>query len=348
MLNHRETLARGIGRFALAEGIWEGLQTQIVGIIDRFYGESVESGFYPHFNEVAVRRSLLAEVPALNALRQIVAALMEGSYCAIILDRLGLKDMPARDRDRLLFALSLALGYPTPTDPRRGKLLWPVKPRRLPTGHFATYSEHSDRAELHTDTQYYPDPERYFLLYVVRSAQCGGGRSLLCDGREVEAVLHDTVVGREAYRILSTFPFPFRIPTTFTQAGTVGDVETILAPIFGRKPSIRFRYDTIQQGFQARPELDVPAARQALNVLLEILVGSVPVVDYPLPDDSLLICDNHTALHGRTPFRDSKRHLIRIRLATRSLAARMAAEGRETDVDVTNLTPPPAIRAAFV
>lgn len=314
MLYHHEDLAPGVGRCTLPN-IWSKAQAKIIETINEFYSEQVE-GFYPHFNEVALRQAILSAIPNLDELQQNVKYLMGSGYCALFVEKLNLQSFFKGDRNKLLYALSLSMGYPTPTEPRRGRLLWDVKSRPVPVGHFATYSEHNNRAELHTDTQYYPDPEEYFLLYVVRAARCGGGRSLLCSAREIKERLLKTAQGREAFRILSTFKFPFRIPTTFTGAGTVGTVETTLAPIFSDKPFIRFRYDTLEQGLRARPDLDVPEARYALSVLLDVLENKVNIVDYFMDDDVLAICNNHTALHGRTSFQDPERHLIRVRMSS--------------------------------
>jgi alpha-ketoglutarate-dependent taurine dioxygenase len=33
-----------------------------------------------------------------------------------------------------------------------------------------------------------------------------------------------------------------------------------------------------------------------------------------MQDDDLVICDNHTALHGRTIYLDHQRHFIRVRM----------------------------------
>ena len=60
-----------------------------------------------------------------------------------------------------------------------------MTPRRTDTGYFATFSEHDREAAFHTDTQYYPIPERWFALYVMAPAQCGGGLSVMCDGEAV-------------------------------------------------------------------------------------------------------------------------------------------------------------------
>jgi hypothetical protein len=325
ILIHQEDLAPGIGRFLLPN-LWLSSYRAIAEIIGSFYGEQVVEGFHPHFNEVILRKMLLSNISDLNTLFEDVQDLMSQGYCALLIKQLNLQPFSKEMQYKLLYALSLALGYPTPTDPRQGKLLWDVKARPMPVGHFATYSEHSDRAELHTDTQYYARPEEYFLLYAIRAARCGGGRSLLCCAHQIKEQLFSTVMGREAFEILSTFKFPFRVPTTFTEAGKIGTIETTLAPVFGNEPLIRFRYDTIEKGFQSRPDLDVPEARFALRVLLDVLETQVQVVDYLMGDDSLLICNNYTALHGRTSFQDPERHLIRVRISNQPLLARQMAQ----------------------
>jgi alpha-ketoglutarate-dependent taurine dioxygenase len=320
MLFHHKDLASGIGRFILPN-IWNDVRTRVVEIINDFYGEKTCRGFYPHANEATLRQTILSEIPDLNAIHQNVKTLKKAGYCVFIFDRIELRSFNESDRDKLLYALSLSLGYPTPTDPRQGKLLWDVKARELPNGYFATFSEHSERAELHTDTQYYSQPEDYFMLYTIRSAKCGGGKSILCNGYEIQEHLLETAEGTEAFQILSTHWFPFRIPTTFTKKGTVGTIETTLAPIFGKQPLIRFRYDTLEKGFQARPDLDTPEARQALRMLSHVLENKVNVLSYYLYDDSLLVCDNHTALHGRTSYLDNQRHLIRVRMSQKPVSS---------------------------
>jgi alpha-ketoglutarate-dependent taurine dioxygenase len=324
ILIHQVDLAPGIGQFLLPN-LWLNSYRKIAEIVSSFYGEQITEGFHPHFNEVILRKALLSEIADLNALFENVQVLMSQGYCALLIEQLSLQPFSKAMQNKLLYALSLALGYPTPTDPRQGKLLWDVKARPLPVGHFATYSEHSERAELHTDTQYYTHPEEYFLLYTIRAARCGGGRSLLCCAHQIKEQLLSTALGREAFEVLSTFRFPFRVPTTFTEAGKIGTIETTLAPIFSDKPLIRFRYDTIEKGFQSRPDLEVPEARFALRVLLNILETQASVVDYLMGDDTLLICNNYTTLHGRTRFEDPERHLIRVRISDQPLLARQMA-----------------------
>jgi Taurine catabolism dioxygenase TauD, TfdA family len=312
MLTHREDLAISIGRFVLPN-IWQDTYQKVESVLADLYGNQDCTKFSLAIDQQLLARAILS-IPSLSELQQQIRELQQTGYHALLINQLGLRSFAPLVRNKLLLAISLVLGYPTPTDPQQGQLLWDIKQRQLPPGHLATFSEHSDRAELHTDTQYYPQPENYFLLYAVQAAKCGGGKSLLCDGQEIQACLLATAEGRAAWEMLSSFPFPFRIPTTFTHGGQINAIETTLAPIFGITPLIRFRRDTLEKGFQARPDLDIPEARAALRVLNHVLENKVNVISYPLQDDDLLICNNHTTLHGRTTYLDRDRYFIRVRM----------------------------------
>jgi alpha-ketoglutarate-dependent taurine dioxygenase len=323
MLSHQKDLVYGIGLFSFPN-IWEENLFRIQEILGDFFGHGDALNFSDSLDEISLRREILS-IPYFNELQQQIKWLQRSGYCAILIEKLGLSCFPELERTQLLCALSLALGYPTPTDPREGRLLWDVKARPLPKGHFATFSEHSDRADLHTDTQYYTQPENYFLLYSIRAARCGGGKSILCNGREVQAQLLETQEGQEAYDVLSSYLFPFRIPTTFTQSGNVNVIETTLAPIFSAEPLIRFRMDTLEKGFQARPDLNTAEARAALKAFIHTLENKVKVLKHSLADDDLMICDNHTALHGRTVYLDQHRHLIRVRMGAKPVNQQLAS-----------------------
>jgi Taurine catabolism dioxygenase TauD, TfdA family len=314
MLSLQQDLAPGIGRFSFSN-LWNKIASEIIETIDEFYDKPVATGFYPHFNEITLRQAVLSVSSELNILESTIKQLMDAKYCAIFLDKLHLQSFSEVDRYKLLYALSLSIGYPTPTDNRKGKILWDVKPRSLPAGHFVTYSENSHYADLHSDSQFCPHPEKYFFLYTIRAARCGGGKSLICDGRAVRDCLLETKQGREAYEVLSTFKFPFWVPSTFNNVEKAGSTKAYFAPIFGDVPLIRFRYDTLKKGFELNPDLDVPKARKAIKVFLDILENEVNIGEYYMPDDTLVLCNNHRVLHGRTSFQDRERHLIRVRIS---------------------------------
>lgn len=287
-------------------------------------------GFYPHFNEVALRMTLLAQVPELADAHRRVRELMQSGSVALIIDRLHIDAFPVPVRNRLLYALCLAVGFPTPSSQHQATLLWNVRVRPVPAGRSATYSEHSGEADLHTDSQSFPQPEEYFALYVDRAARCGGGASLFLSADSLHQTLASTAEGREALGVLSTWPFPFYISAG--EAGASGAGAVTLAPILGPGPAIRFRRDVLEKGFAARPDLDTPETRHAFEFLLEVLARQAPVVEYQLPDGSIALCDNHRMLHGRTGFTDQHRHLLRVRMSAQPVAVHIASflEGKES------------------
>ena len=50
-----------------------------------------------------------------------------------------------------------------------------------------------------------------------------------------------------------------------------------------------------------------------------------------LPDDTLMLVDNHHMLHGRTTYTDERRHLIRIRISDAPNAERIGPSGVARD-----------------
>lgn len=102
-------------------------------------------------------------------------------------------------------------GWPTPTDRVNRQIIWDIKKRDLPAGQVSTFSENADEAKLHTDTQYFPNPERYTLLYVVRPAE-DGGVSLIRDGHHIVNSLKNGSQGDWAFRHLSRTKLPSASP----------------------------------------------------------------------------------------------------------------------------------------
>jgi alpha-ketoglutarate-dependent taurine dioxygenase len=225
------------------------------------------------------------------------------------------------------------LGYPTSTDQRTGRVAWDVKARPV-TGadsRFTTFSERVGSADMHTDSSFYPMPEEQFILYVVNAARCDGGHSLLIDGEDIYQTLQQTDAGRAAYDILRTTPVPFRVPAIY--AAGDDQVEVFTATVFGppTRPGARFtlrwRYDSIMKGLAARPDLDTPALRGAIEVMNEVAEHTAPRFMEQLPSDTLLLADNHHVLHGRTTYEDERRHLIRIRISDVPNAERIGPSG---------------------
>lgn len=92
----------------------------------------------------------------------------------------------------------------------------------------------------------------------------------------------------------------------------------ILSPIASANITLELRFKGASdnsKGFLARPDLDTPIVRQALMELYRIIEQETRLTVWPMHDDDLLICNNHTTLHGRSPFTDRNRHLIRVRMS---------------------------------
>jgi len=296
--------------------LWKEEAGALTSVLDHFYSPEIYPVDYtPHPDEQHIRRELARVAPRLKTFADEVRERLENDYCALIFQRFGLDRFDLDTRRRLLYCFALAVGSPTPTDKIAKRIVWDVRSRKLPPGHVPTISENSYEAELHTDTQYFPEPEKFVLLYVVKPASCGGGVSLLVDGIRLKARLAETEEGRWALGFLSRRILPFRIPTSYTTTGKQETVEITYARIFSQAPLIRYRKDTLEAGLAAAPDFDTPDVRHALTVLQSVLEDRKEMIVTSLVADSMLLTNNHEGLHGRTEFQDSERHLIRIRIA---------------------------------
>lgn len=320
--------------FAKASFSWDQDLETIFEILERhFDGDFNESGFRAHLQEVELRQEL-ARVATLAHLSEGLRGLRAHG---VVLRNLGLAGLPEERRNGALYALTLMLGYPTSTDQRTGRVAWDVKARPVAAGgqRFTTFSERVGGADMHTDSSFYPMPEEQFVLYVVQAAGCEGGRSLLVGAEDIYQALQRSEEGRAAFDVLSTAPVPFRVPAIY--AAGEEQVEVHVGPVFGppTRPdarfSMRWRYDSIEKGLEARPDLDSPALRRALEIMNDAAERSAARYDEHLPADTLLLADNHHMLHGRSIYADADRHLIRIRISDVPNAERIGPSGIARD-----------------
>ena len=256
------------------------------------------------------RRRLADAAPALFHFAQAVKIRLLCGAMAVQIDDLGLKDLALENKRYLLFALANLVGEGTATDPRQRRVLWDVKPRATPPGHFATFSEHDGEAQFHTDTQYYPNPERFFFLYTVQAARCGGGMSYFASATDLIRRMTLTREGCRTFDTLSTVPVPFRIPSAFAHGN---QPEFTWAPVIAGVPLIRYREDTLLACEAVFPEVPWGEIKDALSRLNEA-AEHTSTARAQLPDDSIIFVNNHQTLHARTEFRDQDRHLIRVRM----------------------------------
>ncbi len=323
------TAFRGRIAFAQSSFSWGEDLERIFRILSARFDGFNDNGFYAHPQETALRAEL-ARVPSVAHLAEGLRGLRRPG---IVLSGLHLAALPEARRNGVLYALTLMLGYPTATDQRTGRVAWDVKARPLTEGgaRFTTFSERVGSADMHTDSSFYPMPEEQFILYVVNAARCQGGHSLLICAEDIWRTLHATAAGRAAFALLSTTPVPFRVPAVY--ATDDEQVEIFTAPVFGpsRHPGERFtmrwRYDAIVKGLAARPDLDTPALRRAVELMNQVAEHDAPRFSEQLPTDTLLLVDNRHMLHGRTTYEDEGRHLIRIRMSDLPNAERIGPSG---------------------
>lgn len=309
---------------------WGSDREAAVAIVSRYFSDYNGNGFYPHPDEVMLQRELLA----LPALQQLQRMLRQGGARGLAITGLGLAGQDEPQRNAVLYAIALSLGFPTSTDQRTQRVAWDIRARPGSAGEsrFVTFSERVGNADMHTDSSFYPMPEEQFLLYVVRAAQCGGGASLLIDVDDIHAELLRTEAGRASFELLSQAQVPFRVPSVY--AASDAQVEIELAPVFeqvGGGLAIRWRYDSILKGLAARPDLDTPALGAALALLNEVIEQHAPRFCQQLPDDTLLWADNRRTLHGRATYTDPARHLVRIRIGDTPNAERIGPSGVAMD-----------------
>ncbi len=286
----------------------------VLAILKKFYGEDLApAAIVPLSNENELRREIGAAAPSIAAVAATLRDRLESSHSCILVERCGLADLEVTQRVAILYAMSLCIGHPTSTSKVDRRVAWDVKVRQAVKA--STFSEHAGEADLHTDTQYYPNPERYMLLYCIKPANCGGGISSMRDVDSICEQLQSSQEGRWAMAILLRKELPFKVPAVFTSNGSHDANEVTLAKVLGERPRIRYRTDTLENGLAAHPSYSTPEVRRALDVFRNVLDTAEAKTEHFVQEDGLLIMNNHEALHGRKAFTDPERHFVRIRIA---------------------------------
>lgn len=216
-------------------------------------------------------------------------------------------------RRNLFLGLCSLLGNPVEHNVGKKDYIWDIKLRDS-LSPLPTFSEHNSEAPLHTDTQYRLSPEKYISLLVLKKATCGGGETTILKFEDVIRTLQNTRNGRDCLYVLENSLFPFAVPSVFSR--DANQVHFIFAPIISDRKSIRYRFDTIDQGLKYSNISEVDNIKQvwALNFFREHITSHSSVVKLYLEDGEILILDNETVLHGRTSFSDPDRHILRTRM----------------------------------
>jgi alpha-ketoglutarate-dependent taurine dioxygenase len=124
--------------------------------------------------------------------------------------------------------------------------------------------------------------------------------------------------GPAAIRTLREQQFPFAMPVVFRSAadGAAKVTPVVTSPVILSRSSLRYRYDVLKAGFQARPELATDERVQAVEAFNKFLTGvraTAPTIRLERGD--VLIGNNYTVLHARTDFTDPHRLLLRARMS---------------------------------
>ncbi len=249
-------------------------------------------------------------LPWLATLWQTIRQRIDAGLRFVIVDGMGFEDMNEDARTNFILGFCYLIWIPSPTDKIRKQIAWDVKART--TNHSnRTFSEHDGEAEYHTDSQFYPDPEKYFSLWTVQHARDGGGISWLIDGRKLIEFLE--AKSPVALSTLRDKLFPFRVPSIFTKDGNDECIEVLQAPILGENPMIRYRKDTLQKWIIATSQLD-SSQEWALNELEEAIKSDNLSLNFFLKRGDVIFGNNHELLHSRSSFIDHWRHLVRVRM----------------------------------
>lgn len=287
----------------------------------REYFSADSSTVRPHHDEDIIRERIRSIAPKLAKLADLLIQTLESSHSGIFIPKFKLDSIDIETRKFVLYALALCMGHPSATDRVGHRVIWDIKARdeNFQSSHVPTYSEHANEAELHTDTQYHLEPERYLFLYFIKQADCGGGNSILRDFNSIKQNMRQSAEGAWAVDYLEKTDLPFQVPTSFTTDQRTDRVEVTIAPIFGSCPSIRYRVDTLERGLKARSEFDTSEARRAISLLEKELQNTELLVKNICQSDGFLMINNHEALHGRESFTDRERYAVRIRIANKKM-----------------------------
>lgn len=318
MLTHTQDLGYRAAQYSIAP-LSKKERDNTLAVLAHHYGSTAQSAFIPKANENDIRIDLADASPTLHTLGEDLRNKLDRHHSLIMISRAWIDDLDTDQRAGLLFSLSMQMGSPTPTDQVDKKVVWDIRALgdKMKSGHVPTFSEHADEACLHTDTQYYPAPERFMLLYYNQPAACGGGLSYCRDISCIKDELAKTSEGRWALNILETTDLPFRIPTTFTSDKAQDTCEVTFAPVLAQTPYVRYRKDTLERGFALHPDLKTPDVEKALSLFTQELDRADRNVSAFVEKDQLLAINNHECLHGRSEFKDIERHAFRIRIQDR-------------------------------
>ncbi len=266
-----------------------------------------------HSNHAIITDVFKTFSPRLLTYAQNIKLRLQNDFRFIVLKNVGFVNLPPTVRDIFVVGFCALMGKPTPTDQIRKQIIWPVTVDKKSKVTFVTFSQHNHEASFHTDTQYFPAPEEVATLWCVTPDKNGQGVNALVDGRYVLQQLALLPDGGTILQTLFTHTYPFRVPTIFTKTRDDNRPELNRAAVFGNKPFIRYRFDTINEGFRVLRLSPQPEEKYALDMLEKIVADDKSQVRILLKKDEVMLTNNHEILHSRDSFKDINRLLLRVR-----------------------------------
>lgn len=257
-------------------------------------------------------------MPALVDAAAEVSYRLESYMRFVLVAGTGVEALHGAVRDAFVLGFASMIGQPSATDRRDGRLVWDVKPRQGTLHTRLRFSEHCDEANLHTDSQYLPEPERYMSLWCLVRAASGGATGLV-DGRAAVEALATNPGGAEVVETLRRSELPFQVPTSFTSSVSDAEIDVVRAPILADVPFIRYRHDTLIDALKNTGDHVCEKTKRSLEALELALLRPEMLLSRVLAPGEALFVNNHEILHSRTAFRDSRRHLLRVRMRGREL-----------------------------
>jgi hypothetical protein len=293
---------------------WAAEGSTIRAVLRECYGTECSGAVLtPSSDPGGLRARLRAAAPMLAELTDRVREAFDAQHaCTVLVPHLGLREVDVDTKRIGVFAFASLIGNPSANIPF-AEVFWDVRNNGDSATRHSSFSENDREAVYHTDNGALQVPERFFLLYAVRAANCGGGVSMIRDARILVRELQKTPQGRDAVQVLIDSPIPRRIPKAFRDYahGLVNGYQHV--PVFAGTPLVRWRTDKIYDGLAKRPEFATPAVTKAVDMLNDLLQNTPAEIHQTVPTDGVIIINNHIALHGRTAFTDPQRHLLRLR-----------------------------------
>ena len=176
------------------------------------------------------------------------------------------------------------------------------------------YTQSQNPIGPHTDGPVYSPPPRYLALHCKVQSRCGGGHTLLADGRQLLQRLSE-----QERRVATSKSINFRamldpgssnerLDGSFPMVSQDGDGEQV----------IRFSHNLFFYGdLNAHVDKDFDPTANNYDLDLKALAMTASAFfdeaaeRILIPENALLIWDNYRMLHAREAYRDPKRELTR-------------------------------------